>query len=485
MGVLKDILDTFRDIDIHGSLDEYFKKKKYSSIAKHSQEGTLQFPVIVSRSLDIETLQTVTRALERQYSSFTQIVLTMNPVLNVETEKNLATYLKKFHQNSDSKIDTNDVFNFFIDVDTKNLEENYVLLTDEHENIAVLTGTFESCCSTKKIIDANKEQLKIILDYLQLDLLNDKFIPNNQALYKFTNENLSSFYNKNILLEASNNSPPGGNKNNNQRPYKPSAQVINSIGTLNNNTVISSTKSNDKIYNGESGSSKRSSEFNLPNKVLLDNDVKKSNELVPTMLHLRLKLIDKKGNNHGTHDYLIGIKAVVHPVNSDEMVNNVVNACKNNNKLFDFIRWTSGEINFLQDFILNIKEIKGDVNSRGSGSSPWWITLKRRKALSKVKNTLLLGNQLLPNTTLVLSMQEVDLIKATYGYDLMNITFVNKIMATYFLLGFVVVDTSSQLAHFLFDGQNSYQTTTFIGLERETGSDEKKFKEMLKLINRV
>ena len=431
MGVLKDLLDTFRDIDIHGSVDDYLKKKKYSSIAKQSQEGTLQFPVIVSKSLDIENLQTVTRALERQYSSFTQIVLTMNPVLNIETEKNLANYLRKFHQNSDSKTDLNDATNFFVDID--NLKENYLVLSDEHGTMAVLTGIFEGC-STKQIVEANKGQLKVIVESLKMDLLNNKFIPNNQAIYKFTNKNLSSFHNKNILLEV---------------------------------------RKND------------SDNFNLPNKVLTDNDVKKSNELVPTILHLRLKLIDKKGDNHGTHDYLIGIKAVIHPVSSDEMINNVVGACRNNNGLFDFIRWTSGEINFIKDFILNVKEIKDDVKNRGSGSSSWWITLKRRKALSKVKNTLLLGNQLLPNTTLVLSMQEVELIKATYGYDLMNINFVDKIMSTYFLLGFVVVDTSSQLVHFLFDGQNSYQTTTFIGLERESGSDEKKFKEMLKLINRV
>ena len=482
MGVLKDIMDTLRDIDIHGSLDEYFKKKKYSSIAKQSQEGTLQFPVIVSRtSLDIENLQTISRSLERQFSSFVQIVLTMNPVLNIETEKNLATYLRKFHQNSDSKTDMNDITNFFVDID--NLKENYLLLTDEYDNIAILTGTFEGC-STKQIVETNREQLKVILEYLKLDLLNDKFTPNNQSLYKFSNNNLTKFHNRNVLLEAPNKPPQGGGTKPPQRPpYKPSAQIISSVGTVNNTFVNNTSK--DKIYNGGGSESKRLSEFNLPNKTLVDNDVKKSNELVPTMLHLRLKLIDKKGDNHGTHDYLIGIKAVIHPVNSEEMISNVVNACKNNNKLFDFIRWTSGEINFLQDFVLNIKEIKTDVNNRGNGSSPWWITLKRRKALSKVKNTLLLGNQLLPNTTLVLSMQEVDLIKATYGYDLMNITFVNKIMATYFLLGFVVVDTSSQLAHFLFDGQNSYQTTTFIGLERETGSDEKKFKEMLKLINRV
>ena len=428
MGILKDIMDTVRDIDVNGSLQNYFEKKKYSSIAKQSQEGTLQFPVIFPRSLDIDILQIVSKAIERQLSSFTQIVLTMNPILNIDTEKDMSMYLRKFHQNSDTKTDTNDIQNFLLDMD--DVRENYTLYADEHNTIEIMIGLFEGLNGSIK--KANREDLEVLSEHLRLDILNNKFIPRNINIYKMDSS---------IVTEAKN------------KKHK---------------------KSNDDVE-----------EFKLPNKVLLDSDVKKSNELIPTMLHLKLKIVNKDGVTHGTHEYLIGVKAMIHPVSSDEMVSNVVGACRNDNRLFDFIRWTSGETNFLKDFIFNIQEIKGDIKNREAGSSSWWIALKRRKALSKIKNTLLLGNQLLPNATLVLSMQEADFIKSQYGYDLMSPVFVNKVMSTYFLLGFVIVDTSSQLAHFLFDGQNSYQTTTFIGLERESGSDERKFKEMLKLINRV
>jgi len=174
----------------------------------------------------------------------------------------------------------------------------------------------------------------------------------------------------------------------------------------------------------------------------------------------------------------------MHPINSDEMITNLINGCNNDNKFFNFIKWTTGETEFFKDFLFNIKEIKDDVVSRSQGASPWWITLKRKKLMAKMKDRLFLPNKILPNTTIVVSAQEVEFIKTHYGFDLMNPMFVDKIMETYFLLGFVVVDSSTQIAHFLFDGQKSYQSVTFNGLEREN-SAKTDTKEILKLMNKM
>ena len=58
-------------------------------------------------------------------------------------------------------------------------------------------------------------------------------------------------------------------------------------------------------------------------------------------------------------------------------------------------------------------------------------------------------------------------------------------MSQYFLLGFAIVDSSSQVAHFIFDGDPDFQSVTFSALERSGSNDERKFKEMLKTINRM
>ena len=58
-------------------------------------------------------------------------------------------------------------------------------------------------------------------------------------------------------------------------------------------------------------------------------------------------------------------------------------------------------------------------------------------------------------------------------------------MSEYFLLGFVIVDSSAQIAHFLYEDQTNFQTVTFSALEKSSVNDERKFKEMLKVVNRM
>lgn len=215
---------------------------------------------------------------------------------------------------------------------------------------------------------------------------------------------------------------------------------------------------------------------------LTANDVKKSNELVPTTLLLKLTIQDKNGNVAGTTEIVVGVKCVIHPVSSEEMIANLANV--NRGKMFDFIRWTSGEISFFKDFLFNVDEIKTDVVNRSKGASKWWLTLKRRADSAKVGKRFFTSKTILPNATIICSMDEIQYLKANKNVDLMAPFYINKLMEQYFLLGFVIIDESSQLVYFMFDGNNDWETISFTGLERENSSKSNDFKEMLKLINR-
>jgi hypothetical protein len=442
MGVLSELIDAIKAIDVKKSVKDYVKKNQFSSISRQAAEGTLQFPVLVSRSMDIDTLQIISRSLERQFSSFIQTVLTMNPDLNVNKDKNAAGYLKKFHQNTGSGV-KHSASNFLMN---NSDAVGYILgkiglesfINDDESVTLLLTCLSEG--STSGTINTNKQQLRNYKDYIREDKLNDKFRPQNK-LYMFANENLSKKYNS--LTEAK--------------------------------TTETKADKND-IY--------RDLKYKIGEKVLVDNDVKKSNELIPTTLHVKVLRTNDDGENLGQQDFIVGVKSIMHPINSEEMVTNMVSACHNNNKFFDFIRWTSGEISFFKDFLFNVKDIKNDVLNRSTGASPWWLTLKRRRDKAKISNVLPIMNKYLPNASIIISMQEVEFIKSQFGFDLMNPIFVDKIMNTFFLLGFVVVDTSTQIAHFLFDGQTAFQSVTFNGLQRENSASTDT-KEILKLINRI
>jgi len=444
MGILKDIFDLMREIDVKNVLNDYYKTKKYSSISKRASEGILQFPVLVTDSLDIETLQMVTKALERNYTTFVQVVLSMDPIMNLKNERDIGEYLKKFHQNTDTKVDGFDVHNLGVDLGAFN--ESFTCLVSDDERNVMITFVHENM--DRKLIKQNKELLKSVYDDIITECLNNKYIPQANYTYRFKNGELNRIYNGPVksILEAKESKPV---KKKESKPVK-----------------IDDSK-----------------ELGSP-KMLTDNDVKKSNELIPTTLNVKLKVINKDEEDVGFINFIIGVKAVMHPIKSNEMIENLVKGFKNSGKFFNFIRWTTGEISFFKDLMLKIGEIKDDVVSRSSGTSHWWLTLKRRRKLAHIKD-IVGKRQLLPNTTIVVSADEIEKIKAEYGIDLMNEKNIDKIMKEYFLLGFVVVDNSTQIVHFLFDGQYSFQSVTFRSLERENTNKSAEFKEMLKLINKI
>ena len=437
MGLFLDIVSFMKDIKIakdEGLLNDNFierlKKqgKRYSSLSKRASEGTLQFPVLISSSIDIETAQNISKALERNYSTFAQIAFSLAPIENPKNPDswNASDYLRNFHQNFSTGTNRNDI------QDALNLVmDSYNMYGDD--NFILYAATYES--ATTKIQANNKEQLFDVMEHVRHDILNNKYVPKTEVIYNFNNSELNKKYN-NPLKEAV--APNAGNKH-----------------------------------------------VDLSKDMLKDNDVKKSNELVATTLHVRIRLINDKKEDMGVVDFIVGIKCILHPIKSDDMIKNMVNACKNDNKVFNFLRWTTGEISFFRDFLFNMKEIKSDVTDYKAGSSPWWITLKRRKSFANLKDTAIIGKRILPNATIVISAEEAEFIKSEYGFDLYNPIFFNKIMKTYFLLGFVIVDSSAQIAHFLYEDQNDFQTVTFSALEKSSVNDERKFKEMLKVVNRI
>jgi len=456
MGIFREIVDTVKDIGTaKDDLKDKLSKQDSASIARRASEGTMQFPVLVSRTLDIETMQIITKALERNYATFVQVVLSLSNLMDTDANKNIAEYLKKFHQNTPTK------FNKFDAVRSLSLESYDVI---ENENFIIYGAAYEG--ATNRIVASNRDQLIDLMEDVREDILNNKYTPKVEAIYNFTNPELSKKYNSKFNKAFEDASDP-----------EPSADKKDKV-TLIKLGVDSDSNKTKPNWNHKDGT------FTLPQNVLKDNDVKKANELIATTLHIRLKLINDKDIDNGTVDFILGVKCTMHPIKSDEMIVNMNIACKNNNKAFNFLRWTTGEISFFKDFLFGVKEMKDDVVNRSKGASPWWITLKRRKALAKLKDSMFSKERILPNATIVISMEEVEILKSEYGYDLFNPLFTNKIMETFFLLGFVVVDNSAQVAHFLFDGQSEFQSVSFSGLEKENTNSERKFKEMLKAINR-
>ena len=467
MGILKDVN---KAIALAKDARMEINKFKSESLARKSSAATLQFPIIISRSINMDTAQSVSKALERQYATFVQIVLSLNPFLDLKKDKDMAGYLNRIHQNNPSPLDL--------------LESCTNVYSDEAYGVHLLMSINEGC--NGPVLKSNKEQMFSVEDYLNKNKVNDLYKPANITL-PIAESSLNYFCKKNniVVTEAVEDKNDFGDKINKEAGAK-----VDSLNELDQNMMnmhrirMDEQKMHMDKQRFNADLRKTEAEFRSKAMVKLsDNDVKKSNELVPTTLSVTMHVKDGQSFG-GVQNFVIGVKGLMHPVNSNEVINNLLDGYKSGNKFFNFIRFTTGEISFVKDFLLNINELKEDaINAHSKSNSHWWTTLKRRKTLAKAKNAFSKGNnKLLPNASIVCSMEEIVEINEVYGLDLMAPANVKKIMDRYFLLGFVVVDESQELCHFIFDGESNYQVVSFKGLEKENNS-KNDFKEIYKMIN--
>ena len=232
---------------------------------------------------------------------------------------------------------------------------------------------------------------------------------------------------------------------------------------------------NDVVYNPD---------WNLPKQLFVDGDVKKCNELVPTLLHVRILRPNDNGKDIFI-DFIVGVKAVVHPLTSEEIIKHVVEVYKDRGTLFKIITWTTGEISFFKDLVLNVDQIKDEIKEVRSGkASTWWSALKNIKAKRRL-NKYTRRSPVLPNATLVLSMEEVEFIKANFQFDVLEDKYGKKLLEGLNILQVCVMDSSSEIMYSFIDGSQHWEVITYKALERDAGNSDKQFKEILKAVNKL
>jgi len=208
-------------------------------------------------------------------------------------------------------------------------------------------------------------------------------------------------------------------------------------------------------------------------KVLDGDDIRKSNDSQPTILEMDIKY--RVNENFETTRIVVGIKALSHLIKSPEMMENIAKSVKENSLVFKTIRWTTGKISFFKDFLANIDGIKREVANKRDGerNSRWWYYLKNRANYNKFKK-IFSKEEFLPNTTFVITKEEVNVIKNTYGVDLMDKKTVSKLMKTFFLLGFVILDDINGIARLFNESVKDWQSYTYDSLNNDSGGGSSK-----------
>ena len=463
--IIRDVIDVIHSVKDSDEIKGIRNRSgSFKSIAAASQNLTIVFPSLVSTSLSVESASMIVKANERKAVSMLQILFTASTITDAD---NGMDYLKNFHTN----LNTGNSITVDSLIDAL---DTYVIQKE--------SMTTEERSYYQAISEDTKRNLNYYLKGLNpIGLDECRIYPNNRVVMEhrgkdyneiaFQNELASVLHEDNDDIRQVSMGP----MLNVQRPFMPVT-----INTNSNNSTTGSGGGRGNSRKDEMDAIKNERE--VFHKQLIPSDVKKANELVPTMMVVQF--VSSESNT--PIQMVIGVKSKMYPVDSMDIINRLVLKHKDNNSLVKFIRATTREISFIKDFLFAIDKAKLDAlsqSNRGS-SSPLWKVLERRATKSKVRRTLGQTNDASAITTLVISQEEVDYLKKTENINIEDPRVIRPIMESYNFMGIVLVDEATEVAKFIFDtGDDMYESISFTNLERE--ANDSGTKKIINLMSKM
>ena len=451
--VVSDILDAIKDgiKIVDGAVRPKSKSvSSYSSLSRATSALTLSFPVLCSDSLPIDVATMVAKAIERKNVSLLQLAFS---AYNITNAQDAVSYVSKFHQNIDmTKLKLDD----FMDA-MESLGEGSML--DRTSKNAVL----EDC----------KRNLNFTLD----DSINET------SLLEYSEINTIS---GNCIIKEAKRS---GNYNR----------------AKNNKTKFMASATNSKRQNFKDAKrSKRSSDDNRAEidktklmasatdskrqyfiSQLLSSDVRKANEMQPTMMLVNCYVNDNNKDLNIAQEFVVGIKSKLYPVKSADVINKIITKHVDGDIMLKLVKVSTREISFVKDLLLGLDDAKLSALSKGRNNttSKLFGALERRALNGKIRSALRMNNAAKAISTLVISREEAEEIDKYENIDIMKPNVIIPIMEKLNLLYFVVVDTTAETLYMLTDGETEYEAYSFTALERD--ASDTSYKKIVNLITKM
>lgn len=217
---------------------------------------------------------------------------------------------------------------------------------------------------------------------------------------------------------------------------------------------------------------------------LLDTDVKKANEMQPSLMIVNYNLLDTDNKIYNRQSFVAGVKSRLISVDPIDIVERIASKNKTKINFANFIRATTGEISFVKDFLLCIKQAK--INAKNASkkglAATMWNTLENRSIKNNWNKIFKKGNDASAITVLVLSQETVNAIAKYHDFDITKWKNANQIMEAYNLMGIIIADESIEVVKFLYAGNDSWETQAYSYLEKE-GKDQS-YKKVVNLLNK-
>lgn len=470
-----------------------------TSISALAKDLIMQFPVLVSASISTDDLVVIAKSLEKMYASMFIAVWTADASFGV-TDKNMhgvRDFVKKYHNNNDIP----DVITYGGDL--LELADKLFGYEAALSDVEVKPNSGMPATEVEKLWATTESQLS-------LESINNLYLPEVTARnrinaitaalegskrvtsgYTYDLGDIDSDTVKNVARSVTTNSinPNTGDWEKTNRGLNPNDKYSRSVNQF-------EVRKNDKLSSLEPtlidmtflmhgpGAGKGYTEP-YEEKVYMTR--KDGSVITDPNGNPKFK-IEKKNKDVGItyreQHAVVGVKTMLRLIPTQYMVPNVIAAIQDQSFAFKFIKWTKGEFKFGRDFLLGISRIREDARPSNIAEQ-WFAALRKRKRAAKTFRFSNTGIN--PFATLVITTDEVEMIKETSGYDLMQRDVCKKLMNNLFLLGFMIVNTNTGLIYSIFDGYEDYSNTTLKSLKASKNENDTldMLREMRQLMGRM
>ena len=462
--VVSDIFETIKDgIRIAGDAvnPKTARVRNSRSLARATSGLTLAFPVICTNTLPIETASMVAKAIERKNVTMLQMAFS---AYNITNATDAVAHISKFHQNLNlSKMDLDK----FMDA-MEMLGESSYIYPEEMRAIA--------------------EDCKRNLDYV----LNDSI--NETSLLEYSE--ITRYEEKRIIKEA---------KDDNLEYDKMAQSDIHHYEKMrqSDNQFNSKMNQSDRQFKDRQSQQQKFHDDEMDNEnikqrqnavdsqrqqftaMLMQSDVKKANEMQPTMMLVNFYVNDRDRDLNVAQQFVCGVKSKLYAVESSDIINKIITKHVDSDILLKLVKVSTREISFVKDFLLGLDEARLDAlsKSRKGSASRIFKALERRAIKGKIRRSLRMENSAKAISALVISAEEAEELKKYENIDIYQPRTIVPIMEKLNLLYFVVVDTTAESVNIITDGETEYESYSFTSLERE--SSDAAYKKVVNLITKV
>lgn len=419
-----------------------------SSIAKQAKGLIMEFPVLVSKANHIESAGIIAKAYEAKFVTMLQLVFSSAQLTNSSEAKNGMEFLQRFHNNLDQKT-------FSVD-DLINTMDNYV----QHNSAVMSADSYAQC---KAVMEDMKNLSYYFIDDISESSLDSYKVLNNYSGVKVVREdNVNPNIPRN-LIDDDINAQVQKDKVRRDRIKNGDDEELK----LKQKKDKRDEEDLDIKKNRDQRDEIKSTRDTLTN-YLVSSDIKKANELAPTLMIVNFIYKDENGESI-PQQFIAGVKAKLYEVEPNDVIDKIITKYSDNNMLLKFIKASTRQISFAKDFLLAIDDAKLYALSRSKkGSTNRLFKVLERRALGgKIRKSLKLKDYTQAISSLVISQEEAEELLKN-NIDVSNPSVIRPIMEKLNLISFAIIDESSESVKFIFDtGDDIYETIPLSKLERE------------------